>query len=1303
MKRNRTLTKSLVRLIRSTMSRFLAVFAIVSIGVAFFTGVSGTADIMSVSVDEYNDQNDLKDITLYSNYGFDEDDVRAVQNTEGVKTAEGSRFTDVIAVHENDTWVTRIHSINKDQKINHFVLVKGRMPENDHEVLAENGSDLEPGFPLGASIQVSLPDGSRNENLKSDTFTVVGTIDTPLYLNEIKENSTLSNQYIRSYLYINEDAFDMDYYTELNVLSEKGKSYNSFSDAYENYSSAIRDQIKETAKTQENARFEKLKADALQEYEKGLTEYQEGVKEFEEKISEGEKELEAGEQQIKDGEQQLSKGENELAEGTMQLERQSTDAYAKLAEALAILKSSETELAEKEREFNQTKADLSDTVKTLQEGIIQLQQAKDGLAEIDEGLGKIDDALSKLNDEKTVFLISLLREVNGEITMQELKDFLNQADEIRDLIDELLPESEDLNISQIRESLMNAAARIENDADYLASAEVQDLIRALKDEDPELPISELSYEIPSHLTETIRIYEPLSPITNVDQYLSAFESAQERAGLLKELLDSEEYTAFMDLISAMDEEQPVSEIFDIHTEELDEMIRMLEEASGTEISTVSDLIRAYDELKEELETAREELIRTRKQITDLLTEQGIKEEEIDEKIGAYESLIQQINDGIADGERQLADARAQLSSGYREYENGKREADILIEEGRRKIAEGQREIEVSRIRLNQAKEDLKKGYEALAKARKEGREELEEALKLLNDAKGQIDAMEKGSWTVLDRRSHYASATYHQTIDQMKAIGDIFPLFFILVAALVCMTTMSRMVSEQRSETGTLRALGYTRAECASKYLIYAALATILGAALGSVIGLQTFPRIIYNAWRMMYILPPLVLKTPWKLVLSTAFMFLGGMLMTTWLVIRSDMREVPASLMRPKVLKSGTQTLIERIGFLWKRLSFTWKVTMRNIFRYRRRFIMTVIGVAGCCGLMVTGYGIRDSINSMVDLQFYEILRFEGTASIADEASDEEVDDLIRSLEARKDIASVQMTSGYSAKVKRADEDTTEETVSAQIFKDPSDVNAAYNLRTRKEHTPIELDEEGVVINERLAERLSLKKGDTFLMEDEDGHYMEVKISEICELYIYHYAFMSEAYYQKVSGGMCGHRALFIHVSDENEGSERLQRDLLEEKNISSISFYDETLENFSSMVKSLDLIVWTLIVSSMALAFVVLGNLININVAERQREIATLKVLGFRRKEVQSYIYKENNILTLIGALAGLPLGNYLHHYIMRCIEMDFVMFGRSVKPQSFVISALFTVLFGMIVNRAMAKNLDAIAMVESLKSVE
>ncbi len=988
-------------MIRSSLGRFITLVSIVTIGVAFFVGVSGSSPIMSYSVDTYNDSLNLKDITLYSNYGFDDEDIDAIESLDSVSKVEGTYFVDVRASSEDETRITRIHAYNKDSTINDFELVEGRLPENEHEALAEAGTELIPGFLIGTTVTF------ESDSLSTDYVEIVGTINTPLYLNETKESSTIQNQDISTYLYVPVSAFDTSVYTEVNVLTKEGKQLSSFSDAYESYNEDVKEELKKLAKTHQSDRVNKIKAEAQEE---------------------------------------LDASKQELEEGWQELE----DAKATLSESQATL----------DRSYVSAKAQLDLSYSSWQEGTESLESAKAELA-------------------------------NQESQIEQAKSSLTTIDET------------------------------------ILSLDLQ--ISALKEE---------------------------------DENRSVLEQQKQELESQKEAIESS--------------------------------------------------VQAFDSAKAEIETNEATLS------------------------SAYQSIV----NGYATLESETASAQAQIDAGWTEIE------------------------------ANEA--------------------ELESAQTKIDEAQEEIDAMDEGKWTILTRESHYASVTYKATIEQMRAIGNIFPVFFILVAALVCMTTMKRMVDEQRTEIGTLRALGYTRLQCTMKYIIYALIATIIGEVLGCVIGLLTFPAIIYNAWEMMYILPDIRLIIPWDLIIESSIAFIGGMTLTTWLTARNDMKEVPASLMRPKAVSVGKKIFLEHVSFVWERLSFTWKVTIRNMVRYRKRFAMTVIGVVGCTALLMTGFGVRDAVSDVATIHYHDILKYQGSAQLEEDSDGTSV---LKSYEKNTDVSSAQLSYGYSGKVDG-------EVSNIHIYEDNASLKKDYNLRVRTNHQSIKLENDGVILSEKLSERLGVEVGDTVELACESGDTKTVKVMGIAEMYVQHHVFMSTDYYEQIFGENPTTVIMTLHIDGDTEA---VQEALTDDGRIASVDFYEAQLENFNNMIHGLDLIVWTLIVCSMLLAFVVLTNLMNVNIAERQREIATLKVLGFRPKEVQSYIYKENNILVVIGALVGLPVGVVLKTTIMDMVEMDYIMFGRSIAPISYVYSFVLTVIFGFIVNRFMDRKLKKIEMVDSLKSVE
>ncbi|MBR3312249.1 MAG: FtsX-like permease family protein [Solobacterium sp.] len=1429
----RRLWTNLWRMVKTTKSRFFSLTAIVALGVAFFIGVSASSPVMGKSVDIYNDETGLKDITVYSNYGFDQDDIDALNEQEDVLKAEGTRFMDVIGVCGNETYVTRVHAYDPDHEINGFVLREGRLPQNEHEALAECGTTLEAGFALGSEVELITEE--EDPVLLVDRVTVVGLIDTPLYLNMTKENSTLNNQYLRTYLYVPYTAFDPDYYTEVNILLKAGKEMYAFSDRYEDYAAEAKEKLEAFAKEQERHRYQDLKDEALEEYNDGLQEYEDGKKEFDEKIADAQEEIADAEEEIRDGENEIAKGKRDLEKAQKDLDQAFRDGKKKIRDAMGELVSGEKELQDQEKQVKDNKAMLLQKKKEAEDG---LRQIRDGLEKMDEaiaGLDQIEDGEKQINDAlEQISAFTVPDTLPDDMTVGEIKGL---ADGITEGLDELPFETnDDTTVGELRTYLADTAQQLQEQKEQLARQKadilqqldaetteearekragveaqkktVEDALKQIDDglkqmdqaiagleaiEEGETQIQDAlnkmsGYTIPSSVPDAMTVgqlkqYAPdiidllaelpmeITDDTTVGEIRAYLTSAvqelnnqkaqleQQKAAILSQLgvgniAQAKEKRAALEAQKApleealaqikagldqMDQaiagleaieagEQQIRDAldqlaaFDIPDMLADDMtIGNLKELSSGFTEALQDLPMETDddttigEIRDYLSSARSELNKKKKELADtkagILKQMGVqdtaqakkKREELAAQKKTVEDGLVQINDAlnqIAEGEEKITAGKEDLEKGKKEIREAENELNEKVSDGQDQIDDGWQEIRENEDKIADGKQELADAKQELEDAIADGEKELSDAWDELTDAKEQIDSMEEPEWTVLDRTSHYASATYSNTVDQMNAIGNLFPIFFILVAALVCLTTMTRMVDEQRGEIGVLRALGFTRLQCAAKYLLYAAFATLLGEAIGTVAGMLSFPIIIYNTWKLMYILPKIFLYIPWNLVAMADISFLGIMLLATWLACRADMRETPAQLLRPKAPKLGKNTLLEKIPFLWKHLSFTWKVTIRNIIRYKRRFIMTVAGVAGCSALLVTGFGIRDSINAMVDIQFYTLYQYEGTALMKDDVDSARIQEIQKDLEQDPEAERISLLSAYSAKAKSP---IKEETAYLQIYPEADMIKDTYLLRTRKKHEPMELKDSGVIISEKLAENLGVKKGDKITVESREGAMKEITVTDICEMYVRHYIFMSEKCYKDTYGEDVLYDTFFIKLKNGQKGAQTFQKKLLNYKEIDSVEFYDVLLDNFTTMVKGLDFIVWAILISSMSLAFIVLSNLINVNISERQREIATLKVLGFHAREVQSYIYKENNILTVIGAFCGIPMGILLHHYIMRMVEMEYIMFGREVLFPSYVYAVLLTVLFGILVNHFMKRKLSAITMVESLKSVE
>lgn len=571
--------------------------------------------------------------------------------------------------------------------------------------------------------------------------------------------------------------------------------------------------------------------------------------------------------------------------------------------------------------------------------------------------------------------------------------------------------------------------------------------------------------------------------------------------------------------------------------------------------------------------------------------------------------------------------------------------------------------------------------------------------KKMNETLADSDSWE---WYVLTRESSYSFRDYESSANRMKAIATVFPLFFIIVAGLVCLTTMTRMVEEERGLIGTYKALGYGKATIALKYVIYAFLASLTGAVIGCAAGLRLFPYIIYESWNIIYQMPAIKYASHTILsVVAVASLILVTLIATLYSCY-NELSEVPSALMRPKAPKNGKKILLEHT-FIWKHLSFTKKVTMRNIFLYKKRFFMTVIGIAGCGALITAGFGIKDSVQSIIDNQYGQIIHYDNILVFNKNADSDARNNLSDKISSDEYYKSSLMDYAYTAEVKipgSADDYSTEITV----VNDTSAYMDYVTFMTRRSKKTIELDDSGVIISEKLAKDLNVKEGDNVLIHDEDNKQATVKVSGVMEMYINNYIFMTSEYYSQVFGYTPdNNRILGILTSDGDDIQSVIGDRYLTDNNVKSLTFVKANITRFENMIQSLDLVTWVLIISAGMLAFVVLYNLTNVNISERIREIATIKVLGFYDREVGEYVYRENIILTLIGGVFGLLLGMALHAYIMTTIELDGVMFGTKINISSFLISYGITILFSLLINIFMYPSLKKIPMVESLKSVE
>jgi len=919
-----------------------------------------------------------------------------------------------------------------------------------------------------------------------------------------------------------------------------------------------------------------------------------------------------------------------------------------VAEAQEELDDAKQELADGEAEAEEK---LNDGWQELEDARIQLEDAKT----------RIDDARQELDDGWSEYY-SGIETLNTEIA--------NGRQQIEDAKAQLYSAEAEYNsgLEQYNQGLAEfqekEAAALEELSGYEAQlAELEPVVTAGRQELDSFKSLLANYKsiIEKYSAITVTEEEILPDEIAVMDQIDAF-IAEMMPGVpisIKNFFvsyatapaeEKQQYSAILSIVSSEGQKQ------------IDEKEPQVIEGEEAVAQLKAGIEAGYSQLeagRQELQNSKNQLDSAKQQIDD-----GYNE------IYYNESLL---NQKEAEGKQKLENALAKLYSGEADYDAGV----VEYEDGLAEYQDGVEEYEQSKIDVE---EELQEGRDKIADAEKE------------------LKDLETPEWYVFDRNDNPGYSTYEEDAEKVDAIAAVFPFFFVLVAALVCSTTMTRMVEEQRTQMGTLKALGYNNRSIVSKYLIYAISASIVGSIIGLCIGFKLFPWVIINAYKIMYSMPDPMMPFRWD---YAGWCTLVGILCTglsAYFVCRKELKTVPAQLMRPKAPKVGKKIMLERVGFVWNKLSFLHKVTARNIFRYKARSLMTTIGIAGCCALILTGFGLNYAISSIVDRQFEDIFKYDVTIAISENTENlEELQDYINSNQ--------YINSSETLMVKTVDAEKNGETISSvsmSVLQNPEVVDDYITLRTMDDHTPLELTDDGVIISQKMSNVLKAKAGDSFSVVNSDGSKTELTVTGVTENYALNYIYMTPTLYREVYGEEPSYNMIYANIPDGVETSD-LSTELLDDSDILGIAYSSDTMGRFVDTIGSLKSIVIVLIVSAGLLAFIVMYNLVNINVNERKRELATIKVLGFYDREVSSYIYRENNVAVLFGIILGLILGIFLEKFVVSVAEVDAVMFISDMAWWCYAVSALITAVFALIVTIVVHFSLKKIDMVESLKAIE
>ena len=1274
--------------IRKSKARFISIFLIVALGVAFFSGIQASSPDMRYSGDAYYEAAKLMDLKIQGTLGLTQRDVKAVSDIDGVELAEGSYSTDVMSGEDDARKVLHLEAISSN--FNLLTADEGRIPEKSGEIFLDKPFAKNRGYKIGDTISVS-EDGD-SELLKKTTYTVVGIGSSPLYISFNRGNTTLGSGEVSGFGYILPEDFEQEAFNQIYVMVHESGDVISYTDAYDNLIKKIRKRVEGIEKEQCSLRYEEIVAEANEKLNDARKELEDGKKESEEKLGDakkklddgqkkyedGKKEYEDGKQQLSDAKKELTDGKQQLADGRKQIEdgwSQLNSAKQQVEDGLSQLNSARSQLADSEAQINEKQAELTAGYEQLNaakqqvsDGEAQLREAEKTLeskqAELDSGREQLETGKNTIKETKAALTGQKEQCEAGLVQVSEGESQISSSEEALSGQQAQLDE-----LTSQKEALSSQAAELQ--AQYDAGAE------AGKTEEE---LAELSTQIQTLNGQISAMEEQINAgqtqINGAQAELTAKKSelAQTRAEL----------------------ESSLGQI----NEGFSQIKEQEETLSGTE-AQLNEGQEELDKGKKELETKKAELSAAKEEI-------AANQATLDDGQSQLDSARAQ----LSSGRQQLEEKQAQLNAGQAEIQANTEkltssQAELDVNE--QKLLDGEKEIRENEQKLKDAKKDLEDAKKKLSDGKKEyqdGKKEADdkiaEAQQKIEDAQKEVDDIETPEWIVTDRNDLPEYSDFGDNAERLKNIGKVFPMIFFLVAALISLTTMTRMVEEQRTQIGTMKALGYGKASIASKYLSYAFLATVGGSIAGVLFGEKVLPFIIIQAYGIMYWNigdhMQLDYELQYALIASGAAVIctMGATLFSS----ARTLAETPASLMRPPAPKEGKRILIERIGFIWKHLSFSWKSSMRNLFRYKKRLFMTIFGIAGSMGLMLVGFGLYDSIMDIAILQYDQIQHYDAMVINDEDATDRQENDLLIFLDGNSDIdhyTRVQLTKMTAPKEKGS--------VSIYVYvpENTENFKEDVTLRDRKSHEQYELTDDGAVICEKTASLIGVKAGDKIILEKDNRKY-KVKITAVTENYMGHYVYMTPPCYEKTFGEKPEYSSTVYTMKEDAESDlETLGNAILKYPAALSISYTSSTAGQVERMLGSLGAVIWVLIISAGMLAFVVLYNLNNINITERQRELATLKVLGFYDGEVSQYVFRENILLSFIGILAGAVFGIFLHRYVITTVEVDAVMFGRNIKPISFVYSGLITFGFSMFVNMVMHFKLKKINMVESLKSVE
>ena len=1258
--------------IGKSKARFLALLTIITLGVAFFAGIKAAGPDMLDTANQYYEDNNLYDLKVLSTYGLEEADIAILDETADL-SVHPMRTVDIEM--EGSDFLVKVFPLQSGaDPVNAYALVDGRLPETSGEVALDAKQNLSSTYQIGDTItfrhesdeDLSDEEKENRISLKEQEYTVVGFVDSPMYIETIMRGSTnVGKGSLDAFVVVPESDILGSIYTEAYLTMAPTVAETGYTDAYDEQVDRLADEVELALNGRPLERINEIRAE--------------------------------GQRKIRDAEDELQEGKDKLAEAEQELQ----DARQQLDDGTALYE-------ENRQLFLDEIAQAESTLTASQ-------------AEIDAGMAEYRAGLATYLENKALY-------DEAKVAWEAQKKALqgqNDSDASLDALLASLPDTpEGREIAELAQMLLDGQAEVEATQSSLEmkALELQERAAALASKGELLLAEQMSLEADAAayqkelaiFTADMTAFQTEKAIKQAEFSTRQAAIDSERAAL--EELDPETDPSVAERLTALDEEQAAldAERAALAQAETELTVRQSElEQEGASLSTRQEALtaaaaafqaeRASEEaalLEEQrlLESAGNELAARGEELLD-------QQQLLEEKIAAF----------MADAEAQIAAADAQFAEQGIALENGRLKlasAFSQLEDGQIQINNGWSELESQRVSgeqaLGEAWQEIQQGEAAYQEGlvtftaeRVDAEIEIADGERQVAEAKQALADLIEPVYYVTDRSGNPGYQEYRDNADRISAIAEIFPVFFFLIAALVSFTTMARMVDEQRQQMGTLKGLGYSDFDIAKKYLIYAAIACIVGTSLGLVAGYNIFPAVIFDAYGSMYSLPSV--KITYYLsyaLISIAIALLCTIGPAAW-AAHASLRENPAMMMRPKAPKNGKRVLLERVTFIWDRLSFNSKITVRNLMRYKARNMMTILGVAGCTALILTGYGIKNSISGLADTQFNDVMRYNAITAMRPEASAEEIASYDELVAATPEITDHLKVVQESYKLDKKGVNLQNVTVFAPL--ESENLPDFVSLRDRITQEPIALTDEGAVISEKLANLADVGPGDSIEIRNDEMQTYQIPIQAVTENYVNHYIYLTPSLYEEIFI-QAAEPTTDLLLFDEPESWERsFGSEVMGEQAVALVTFINSVDRSFAETLGSLDVVTLVLIVSAASLAFVVLYSLTNINVSERIRELSTIKVLGFYDVEVSMYIYRESLVLTLLGILFGFVLGKILSTVVLKMVEIDFMMFPPTIMPISYLYAGLLSLLFSSVVMLIMHRKLKQVDMIEALKSVE